>query len=191
MPGQLHGIVLRSPHGHAAIEQHRYRGGPRDARGARRLHRCRSRRGRHRAAAVHRPGGDGRADDRAAAPRAWRATGCAMSATPWRSSSPIRREQARDAAERIAVDVPAVAGGGRCARRRSPPGRRCSGTRRRAICRYRFERGDKAAVEAAFAAAAHIVEIELVNNRLVVAPIEPRAAIGSYDAADRQPRICC
>jgi aerobic carbon-monoxide dehydrogenase large subunit len=48
---------------------------------------------------------------------------------------------------------------------------------------YRFERGDKPAVEAAFAEAAHVVEIELVNNRLVVAPIEPRAAIGHYDAA--------
>src|SRR6202008_1835449 len=48
---------------------------------------------------------------------------------------------------------------------------------------YRFERGDKAAVDAAFAEAAHIVEIELVNNRVVVAPIEPRAAIGHYDAA--------
>ncbi|HVH82263.1 MAG TPA: xanthine dehydrogenase family protein molybdopterin-binding subunit, partial [Stellaceae bacterium] len=47
---------------------------------------------------------------------------------------------------------------------------------------YRFERGDKTAVEAAMAAAAHVVEIELVNNRLVVAPIEPRAAIGQYDA---------
>src|SRR5262249_33928548 len=32
--------------------------------------------------------------------------------------------------------------------------------------------------------AAHVVEIELVNNRLVPAPIEPRAAIGSYDPAD-------
>ncbi|MGH7053973.1 MAG: xanthine dehydrogenase family protein molybdopterin-binding subunit, partial [Stellaceae bacterium] len=48
---------------------------------------------------------------------------------------------------------------------------------------YRFERGDRAAIEAAFAAAAHSVEIELVNNRLVVAPIEPRAAIGTCDAA--------
>ena len=48
---------------------------------------------------------------------------------------------------------------------------------------YRFERGDKAAVDVAFAAAAHLVEIELVKNRLVVAPIEPRAAIGIYDAA--------
>lgn len=51
---------------------------------------------------------------------------------------------------------------------------------------YRFERGDRAAVDAAFAAAAHIVEIELINNRLVAAPIEPRAALGDYDpAADR------
>src|SRR5205814_10457327 len=49
---------------------------------------------------------------------------------------------------------------------------------------YTFERGDRAAVAAGFAAAAHIVEIELVNNRLVVAPIEPRAAIGSYDSAN-------
>jgi aerobic carbon-monoxide dehydrogenase large subunit len=48
---------------------------------------------------------------------------------------------------------------------------------------YRFGRGDKPAVDAAFAAAAHTIEIELVNNRLVVAPIEPRAAIGTYDAA--------
>src|SRR6516164_9060905 len=48
---------------------------------------------------------------------------------------------------------------------------------------YRFERGDKPAVDTAFATAAHTVEIELINNRLVVAPIEPRAAIGTYDAA--------
>src|SRR5262249_9658136 len=46
---------------------------------------------------------------------------------------------------------------------------------------YKFQRGDRAATEAAFAGAAHIVEIDLVNNRLVPTPIEPRAAIGSYD----------
>jgi aerobic carbon-monoxide dehydrogenase large subunit len=50
-------------------------------------------------------------------------------------------------------------------------------------CSYRFKRGDRAAVEAAFAAAAHTIEIELVNNRVVPAPIEPRAAIGTYDVA--------
>src|SRR4029077_13649 len=45
------------------------------------------------------------------------------------------------------------------------------------------QRGDRDSTRAAFAAAAHIIELELVNNRLVPAPIEPRAAIGSYDAA--------
>ncbi|HEY0183708.1 MAG TPA: xanthine dehydrogenase family protein molybdopterin-binding subunit [Rhodopila sp.] len=45
---------------------------------------------------------------------------------------------------------------------------------------YRFQRGDQAAVRAAFATAAHVVEIEVVNNRLVIAPIETRAAIGRW-----------
>ena len=44
---------------------------------------------------------------------------------------------------------------------------------------YRFQKGDQAATSAVFTAAARVVEIELVNNRVVPAPIEPRAAIGS------------
>jgi carbon-monoxide dehydrogenase large subunit len=48
---------------------------------------------------------------------------------------------------------------------------------------YRFQKGDRSATDAAFAAAAHVVELDLVNNRLVVAPLETRAAIGTYDAA--------
>jgi carbon-monoxide dehydrogenase large subunit len=48
---------------------------------------------------------------------------------------------------------------------------------------FRFHKGDRTATAAAFAAAAHVAEIELVNNRVVVAPIEPRAAIGRYDPA--------
>ncbi len=43
---------------------------------------------------------------------------------------------------------------------------------------YRFQKGDKVAVDAAFAGAAHVVELDLVNNRLVVAPLETRGAIG-------------
>jgi carbon-monoxide dehydrogenase large subunit len=94
-------------------------------------------------------------------------------------------DQARDAAERIAVayrPLPAVVDATAALAAEAPllwdeaPGN----------LSYRFERGDKAAVDAALAGAAHVVEIELVNNRLVVAPIEPRAAIGHYDgAADR------
>jgi carbon-monoxide dehydrogenase large subunit len=45
---------------------------------------------------------------------------------------------------------------------------------------FRFQRGDPAAVQAAFAAAAHTVEIEVVNNRLIIAPMETRAAIGRW-----------
>ncbi len=46
---------------------------------------------------------------------------------------------------------------------------------------YRFQKGDRQAVEAAFAQAAHIIETELVNNRLIVAPIETRGAIGTNE----------
>ncbi|MDO9712914.1 xanthine dehydrogenase family protein molybdopterin-binding subunit [Paracraurococcus lichenis] len=46
--------------------------------------------------------------------------------------------------------------------------------------------GDKAAVEAAFARAAHITRLELTNNRLVGNPMEPRAAVASYDFASEK-----
>jgi carbon-monoxide dehydrogenase large subunit len=45
---------------------------------------------------------------------------------------------------------------------------------------YRFQRGDQAAVQAACAAAAHVVDIEVVNNRLVIAPLETRGALGRW-----------
>ncbi len=44
------------------------------------------------------------------------------------------------------------------------------------IC-FRWVRGDEKAVAAAFAGAAHVVEIELCNNRLIGTAIEPRAVI--------------
>jgi len=48
---------------------------------------------------------------------------------------------------------------------------------------YRFQKGDAAAVQAAFANAAHTVELTLINNRIVISALEPRGAIGSYDEA--------
>jgi carbon-monoxide dehydrogenase large subunit len=48
-----------------------------------------------------------------------------------------------------------------------------------------------AALEKAFAEAAHVVKIELVNQRLVVASIEPRTATASYDAAAQQFTLRC
>ncbi len=51
---------------------------------------------------------------------------------------------------------------------------------------YRFQRGDRAAVEAAFATAAHAIQLDLVNNRVVAAPLETRTARAEYDAATRR-----
>ena len=45
------------------------------------------------------------------------------------------------------------------------------------------EQGDREATEAAFAAAAHVVEVTLVNNRVTPVFLEPRSAVASYDAA--------
>ncbi len=46
---------------------------------------------------------------------------------------------------------------------------------------YHF--GDAAAVDAAFAAAAHVTRLRLLNSRVVVNAMEPRAAVASYDGA--------
>jgi aerobic carbon-monoxide dehydrogenase large subunit len=90
--------------------------------------------------------------------------------------------QARDAAEAIAVEydsLPAVVDPVAALEPGAPqlwpeaPGNLA----------FRFARGDRAAVEAAFARAAHVVALDLVNQRVHAAPIEPRAAIGRHDAA--------
>ena len=50
------------------------------------------------------------------------------------------------------------------------------------VC-FDWDLGDKAAVKAAMKSAYKVVEIEVRNNRLIPNAIEPRAAIGQYDAA--------
>lgn len=47
----------------------------------------------------------------------------------------------------------------------------------------RYEQGDAAATDAAFAQAAHVVAVDLVNQRLAPTPLEPRGCIGDYDSA--------
>jgi carbon-monoxide dehydrogenase large subunit len=90
-------------------------------------------------------------------------------------------EQAAEAAERIVLDLeelPVSAGmrraleGGSALHDEAPDN----------LC-YDWELGDKAATEAAFARAAHITKLDLINNRLIPNAMEPRAAIGSYDLA--------
>ncbi len=88
--------------------------------------------------------------------------------------------QARDAAEAIAVayePLPAITDARAALAPGAPqlwpmiPGNRC----------FRFEKGDRAAMEAAFAAAAHVVELDLVNQRIHALPMEPRGAIATWD----------
>jgi len=51
------------------------------------------------------------------------------------------------------------------------------------VC-YTWAIGDKAAVDAAFAKAAHVTRLSIVNNRLIPNAIEPRAANAAYSRAD-------
>ncbi|MFI5002837.1 MAG: xanthine dehydrogenase family protein molybdopterin-binding subunit, partial [Reyranellales bacterium] len=91
-------------------------------------------------------------------------------------------EVARDAAELIEVDydpLPAAIGGSAALTEGAPtiwgeaPGNLA----------FHFRKGDREAVAHAMRSAAHVVEVEVMNNRIVVAPLEPRAGIGRYDAA--------
>ncbi len=49
---------------------------------------------------------------------------------------------------------------------------------------FDWDLGDEAATDAAFAKAAHVVELDIRNNRLVPNAMEPRAALGHYDKAE-------
>jgi len=91
--------------------------------------------------------------------------------------------QAKDAAELIEVDydvLPAVTNTAAARNKGAPvihdiaPDNTC----------YVWGLGDKAKVDEAFKAAAHVTRLEFVNNRLIPNAIEPRAAIGSYSRAD-------
>ena len=48
---------------------------------------------------------------------------------------------------------------------------------------------NRAAVDAAFATAAHVTTLELVNNRLIPNAMEPRASIGDYDAGTQDYKL--
>src|SRR5690349_13389681 len=87
---------------------------------------------------------------------------------------------AREAAERIAVDyepLPAVASAVEALK---PGAAQLFDGVAGNLC-YDWHLGDKAQVDAAFAKAAHVTRLDIVNNRLVPNAMEPRAAIGEYD----------
>jgi aerobic carbon-monoxide dehydrogenase large subunit len=51
---------------------------------------------------------------------------------------------------------------------------------------FAIEAGDKRATEAAFAHAAQVVEISVVNNRVIINFLEPRSCVASYDPGTQQ-----
>jgi carbon-monoxide dehydrogenase large subunit len=180
-PGQLYAWILRSPHAHARI------------------------RGIDTARAAAMPGvvavftgADMAADNVGGLPCGWQIhnkDGSPMAEPPHpvlaqgkvrHVGDPVAvaiaatREQARDAAEAIAVDyevLPAAATMEAALKPGAPlihdgaPGNLC----------YDWHIGDRAAVDAAFAGAKHVVRLDLVNNRLIPNAMEPRAALGEYD----------
>ena len=93
--------------------------------------------------------------------------------------------QARDAAELIAVDyetLPAVVD----MRAALQPGAPQLWDEAPGNLVFDWILGDRAKVDAAFAEAKHVTTLEVNNNRIVVASMEPRVAIGEYDKASER-----
>src|SRR3981081_3733824 len=49
-----------------------------------------------------------------------------------------------------------------------------------------YHYGDAAKVDAAFASAAHVTKLDIINTRVAVVAMEPRAALASYDKASQR-----
>jgi aerobic carbon-monoxide dehydrogenase large subunit len=90
------------------------------------------------------------------------------------------RAQALDAAERVEVDYSPLPAVTTAAAARAPGSPEISSEVPGNLC-FDWRTGDPGAVEAAFAAAAHIVELRLDNHRIVTNPIESRGVIGLWD----------
>ena len=94
-------------------------------------------------------------------------------------------EQAQDAAEAVVVDIdplPAVIDPRDAVKPGAPqilddvPGN--------VTLDYHF--GDTAAVDAAFAGAAHVTKLRILDSRIVINAMEPRACLALYDAAEEK-----
>jgi carbon-monoxide dehydrogenase large subunit len=92
--------------------------------------------------------------------------------------------QAKDAAEAAEVDIEALPAVTEPSAATAPGGPRLYDDVPENVG-LDFHFGDSAAVAEAFAFAAHVTRLELRSNRIVVNPIEPRAALAEYDSARR------
>ncbi|MDB5547940.1 MAG: carbon monoxide dehydrogenase [Tardiphaga sp.] len=90
--------------------------------------------------------------------------------------------QARDAAEAVILDIeplPAVTDAAEACRPGAP--QLYDHIPNNVALDYHY--GDSDAVAAAFASAAHVTRLDIVNTRVAVVPMEPRAALAVYDKA--------
>ena len=89
--------------------------------------------------------------------------------------------EARDAAERVDVDygpLPAVVDTVAAAAPGAP--KVVSDAKDNIACEAHY--GDSAAVGKAFASAAHVVALDITNQRVAACPLEPRSTLASFDA---------
>jgi carbon-monoxide dehydrogenase large subunit len=93
--------------------------------------------------------------------------------------------QARDAGEAVVVDIeplPAVTDPEEAAKPGAP--QLYDHIPSNVALDYHF--GDAAKVEAAFKSAAHVTRLDIINTRVAVVAMEPRAALASYDRASQR-----
>jgi carbon-monoxide dehydrogenase large subunit len=99
-------------------------------------------------------------------------------------------EHAKDAADLIEVDyeeLPSVTATARALDRQAA----VLWPERGSNLAVHWEYGDGTEIEAALAAAAHRVAIDIVNNRVIPSPMEPRAALATYDKGGDKVTLYC
>lgn len=100
------------------------------------------------------------------------------------------KAHARDAAERIEIQyktLPAVVATAKATADGSP---QIWPQAPKNIC-FDWELGDKAKTDQAIASSAHVVKLDIVNQRLIPNAMEPRAALAEYDKNDEYLTLYC
>jgi carbon-monoxide dehydrogenase large subunit len=181
LPGQAHGVVLRSPHAHAGIT------------------------GIDAAAALALPGvlavitgGELKAaglgevpcviplKNRDGSPRAETPRLALATDRVRHVGDPVAfvvaetPQAARDGAEAVMVDYEVLPAATELAAAHRPGAAQVWETAPGNIC-FDWEAGDRAKTDAAFARAAHVTRLTVVNNRVVVASMEARAAVAAWE----------
>jgi aerobic carbon-monoxide dehydrogenase large subunit len=93
--------------------------------------------------------------------------------------------QARDAAEAVELDIdplPAVTDAAEAAKPGAP--QLYDHIPNNVALDYHY--GDTAKIDAAFASAAHVTKLDIVNTRVAVVAMEPRVAVAAYDKASER-----